>query len=216
MQGNVEHFSISSNDSIWHENEQIAKRTNCDEPSMKKFNDFYSYEENYHKNASSPSDHCYTEQQQNNNNNNDEEDEESQCYFINSTTYENLDLDQQNPFNKYKNHIMEKYLRDCQKPENRFKKNDYDDKPSIISKWLESAANFKPSENNYLQWTFNKTLRKKIKKIEQIDYQQQQQQQHGREELDAAEALTKLANAYNSRKICAITTLTTTSHLSQI
>lgn len=197
VQGNVEHFSICSDDSIWHEPEMAQKY----ERNNKKFHDFYSYEENYHKNSSS--DHCYIENEKliiTNNNNNNEEDE-SQCFFISSTTSEN-DLDQ-NPFaqhvSKYKNHIMEKYLRDCQKPENRKLKDEtinYDDKPSMISKWLESAANFKPSQNSYLNWTLNSNQRRKMKKNnDNINYQQ-----HGREELDAAEALTKLANAYNARK----------------
>lgn len=197
MQGNVEHFSICSEDSIWHENE-LSERFQSSNNINKKFNDFYSYEENYHKNSSS--DRCYTDGPHVNNNNNEEVSQ--QCFYISSTTSEN-ELEQ-NPFsqhvNKYKNHIMEKYLRDCQKPENQFNEENYEDKPSMISKWLESAANFKPSEKNYLNWTFNKTQHKKLKKNDLINYQQQQQQ-HGREELDAAEALTKLANAYNSRKL---------------
>lgn len=226
MQGNVEHFSICSDDSIWHEAENLANdyekqsiinnnNHHYHQHHPQKFDDFYSYEENYHKNSTS--DHCYTEQNNNNNNNtnNNNEDDESQCFFISSTTSENELLLDQNPFsqqvNKYKSHIMEKYLRDCQKPENQLLKadginyaNNNNDKPSMISKWLESAANFKPSQNNYLNWTFsNKTHRnKKTRKIDRnhVNGNYNHEQQHGREELDAAEALTKLANAYNSRK----------------
>ncbi|KAJ8972484.1 hypothetical protein NQ317_012315 [Molorchus minor] len=58
--------------------------------------------------------------------------------------------------NKYKNHIMEKYLKDCQKPEYNTLEIAEESKPSMISKWLESAANFKPSESSYLDWTFSK------------------------------------------------------------
>lgn len=204
MHGNVEHFSICSNDSIWHEREAASA---C-EPTNKKYdlNSFYHYEANYHKNAT---DQCYVGNSQNNNNNNnnneynDEDDTEPQCFFVSSTTTENEP--DSNPFsqhvNKYKNHIMEKYLRDCQKPENQLQEEitnkDDSGKPSMISKWLESAANFRPSQNNYLNWTLAKAHKKKCKKpsrTERINYQQ-----HGREELDAAEALTRLANAYNSK-----------------
>ncbi|XP_001811513.2 homeobox protein Mohawk [Tribolium castaneum] len=140
VQGNVEHFSICSDDSIWEE-------PDSDE---------------------SPPDHSYTTFEHDNNNR----------YFANSPEREI-----ENPFSqaKYKNHIMEKYLRDCQKP-------DDDVKPSMITKWLESAVNFTPSENNYVHWTFSKNQKKKKKEVAS-------QVCHGREELDAAEALTRLANA---------------------
>lgn len=48
---------------------------------------------------------------------------------------------------KYKNQIMEKYLRgldDSQKSS---------DKCGLeLSKWLESAANFTPDKKNYIEW----------------------------------------------------------------
>lgn len=46
---------------------------------------------------------------------------------------------------KYKNHIMEKYLRglDCTN----------NNKGGMeLSKWIESAANFTPDKNNYIEW----------------------------------------------------------------
>lgn len=87
---------------------------------------------------------------------------------------------------------MEKYLRDCQKPEN------YSQQPqtniglegsSIVNRWLMSAANFRPNENNYLNWSVN-TGKKKKKLGNEV---------HGKEELDAAEALTTLANARSGK-----------------
>ncbi|XP_028134207.1 homeobox protein Mohawk isoform X1 [Diabrotica virgifera virgifera] len=163
VQGNVEHLSICSNDSIWEESDKTSSYTN----------DKYAQEK-----------HLYEETYFNNNNN----DIQNQCYYISSTT----ENDHENPFSqntcKYKNHMMEKYLRDCQKP---FQTSD-DTKP-MMSKWLKSAANFIPSESSYLDWTLSKiNINKKRLKINEhgVDVMM-----HGREELDAAEALTTLANS---------------------
>lgn len=66
----------------------------------------------------------------------------------------------------------------------------------MISRWLESAVNFRPSENNYLHWTLSKPAKKKFKKgANNAGFIQ-----HGREELDAAEALTRLASAHSALK----------------
>ncbi|XP_065164990.1 homeobox protein Mohawk isoform X3 [Atheta coriaria] len=117
-----------------------------------------------------------------------------QCFFISSTT-EGAECVEDNPFaqhNKYKSHIMEKYLRDCQNPANY----EYSEitKPSMISRWLESAANFKPSEKNYLYF------HEVDEKVEEKKSKCKNQAPHGREELDAAEALTTLAFAHNLLK----------------
>lgn len=174
VQGNVEHFSICSDDSIWEDSEKN-----------------YEYgSENY--NSTEYRSKQYHETEQFNNNTNEIQ---NQCYYISSTTETETDL---NPFsqssNKYKTQIIEKYLKDCQKPENRFDQSLIEEnKPSMISKWLESAANFKPNENNYIEWTYPKQSKNKIKKtVETID---NLLLIHGREELDAAEALTTLANS---------------------
>ncbi|XP_057666434.1 homeobox protein Mohawk isoform X2 [Diorhabda carinulata] len=173
VQGNVEHFSICSEDSIWEESDHTSNNTN----------DIFETKNNYK--TENPE---YTEKYFNNNNNNNNI--QNQCYYISSTT----ENDPENPFsqnvNKYKNHIMEKYLKDCQKP---FDDN-VDNQPSMISKWLESAANFKPSENSYLNWTFTKNTKKRVKSSENNLLI------HGREELDAAEALTSLANSKFNKK----------------
>lgn len=61
------------------------------------------------------------------------------------------DADIKQPFGfsntKYKNQIMEKYLRGLDaSPENKAKYG------LELSKWLESAANFTPDKNNYIEW----------------------------------------------------------------
>ncbi|CAG9771202.1 unnamed protein product [Ceutorhynchus assimilis] len=141
VHGNVEHFSICSEDSIWEEPE---------------------FEHQYVKS------HLY---------NNNNSDTQNQCYYVSSTT----EMDS-NPFSqsvKYKNHIMEKYMRDCRQ------QNPEMDKPSMIAKWLQSAEKFRPEEGNYIDYCFEKPQKKK--KMTFL--------LHGKEELDAAEALTSLANS---------------------
>ncbi|CAG9813867.1 unnamed protein product [Phaedon cochleariae] len=187
VQGNVEHFSICSEDSIWEETE-----TN-----------YNYYEEEVYERASATlkfqerTGEYHHEPFQNNNNNNFGSNEtQNQCYFVSSTTESEVD---NNPFaqcsNKYKNHIMDKYLRDCRKSGCGGLDNLEESKPSMISKWLESAANFKPSESSYLDWTFQKSSKKKMKKSPSGETSDGLLVVHGREELDAAEALTTLANA---------------------
>lgn len=61
-------------------------------------------------------------------------------------------LEQKPPFNyftnaKYKNQIMEKYLRGLNGTQPNKKKCGLE-----LSKWLESAANFTPEKNNYIEW----------------------------------------------------------------
>lgn len=55
-----------------------------------------------------------------------------------------------NSFNaKYKNQIMEKYLRglDTDSSDSQPKKHGME-----LSKWLESTAKFTPDKNNYIEW----------------------------------------------------------------
>lgn len=144
-------------------------------------------------------------------NNNEEEENhdqnQQQCFYITSTT-EPDSADQLSSLslsggNKYKNHIMEKYLRDCQKPLDDVlekTKGEEDHKPPILSKWLESAAKFRPSQNNYLNWTFGNGRSEKksgsTKNKTNKQCEEKNSTTHGREELDAAEALTRLANVH--------------------
>ncbi|XP_017774896.1 PREDICTED: homeobox protein Mohawk [Nicrophorus vespilloides] len=181
VQGNVEHFSICSDDSIWHEMENNSSdfEQKTYEYDRKAYDFSYKPKEEYVVQRNHGSD--------------------IQTFYISSTT----EPEPENPFaqHKYKNHIMEKYLKDCQKPDNVSSKvNGETEKPSMISRWLESAVNFKPSQNNYLDWTYEKIEKKRPKKTANnnntIIINNNDQQQHGKEELDAAEALTTLANAH--------------------
>lgn len=86
-----------------------------------------------------------------------------QCFQISSTTNEMQQSDphKQQYFTnstKFKNHIMEKYLRGLDDETNNNNNEDINmndgqlpenDKKPELSKWLESTANFQPSKNNY-------------------------------------------------------------------
>lgn len=212
MHGNVEHFSICSEDSIWHEPD-ANERANTSTRAAKK----YDYNDQLELNDTKTLSILETKQ--------------TPLFFANDsyptfTTIENRkflvsngelrdcspeEKDETNLFaqnaNKYKNNIIEKYLRDCQRPENYLgdenEKVNSDEltKPSMISKWLESAANFRPSENNYLNWTLMNAQRRKSNKRVANKLAESCGQQHGKEELDAAEALTRLASANVSIKL---------------
>lgn len=176
VQGNVEHFSICSEDSIWEEPELTANKDLQNYDVTQLVSEINAV--NFKSYTDKKSQLLFDQIQLHNNN----------CL-----PYEEAEI--HNPFsqntNKYKNHIIEKYLRDCQKPDNYGDGYLEDDvnKPSMISRWLESAENFKPSENNYLNWTLMNSQRRKTKKSVKSE------ETHDKEELDAAEALTSLANA---------------------
>ncbi|XP_018320742.1 homeobox protein Mohawk [Agrilus planipennis] len=202
VRGNVEHFSICSDDSIWQEAESFEsqeEQINFKGVEEGCENDDATVENtNYYKN------NCCAVGDKNQN---FPVHSSRQCNknIVNGCiTSTDREREEANPFSqhssKYKNHIMEKYLRDCQKPYfvepedvDKCNENELDNKPSMISKWIESAQNFQPSEYSYVQWTFPKSQKRKSKKQERDDTEIYQH--HGREELDAAEALTKLALA---------------------
>lgn len=118
---------------------------------------------------------------------------------------------------KYKNQIMEKYLRGLEgSPDSKGKCG------LELSKWLESAAKFTPEKNNYIEWDSKKYAIKSYIPIittefyglclyicrlcsKQDEYQDQYMAEtnisniHQKEELDAAEALTFLAGNFKSR-----------------
>lgn len=61
------------------------------------------------------------------------------------------------PFNyfssaKYKNHIMEKYLRGLESSQLSNNNNSNKKCDLELSKWLESAANFTPDKKSYIEW----------------------------------------------------------------
>lgn len=83
-------------------------------------------------------------------------------------------------------------MRDCRNPEYPPARTAETDKPSMITKWLQSAEKFRPNEGNYIDWSFNKPQKKKQQPKVETD---SVFLVHGKEELDAAEALTSLANS---------------------
>uniref|UniRef100_A0A1B0GLW9 Homeobox domain-containing protein n=2 Tax=Phlebotomus papatasi TaxID=29031 RepID=A0A1B0GLW9_PHLPP len=93
---------------------------------------------------------------------------------------------------KYKNHIMEKYLQDVESEQNKLVM-------PQLSKWLESAANFTPNKNNYIDW--HPGIGRADKKARNHDNNNTfDLRMHQKEELDAAEALTSLAGNFRNRK----------------
>lgn len=74
------------------------------------------------------------------------------------------DADMKQPFNyfsnpKYKNQIMEKYLRGLDETQENKSKCGLE-----LSKWLESAANFTPDKNNYIEWESNRCAHYELNK----------------------------------------------------
>lgn len=68
--------------------------------------------------------------------------------------------------------------------------------PMLLSKWLESAARFQPSESNYSWWADEKKKRPETK-LQRITINTMAISRHDRDEVEAAVALTALASATN-------------------
>ncbi|XP_063701890.1 homeobox protein Mohawk [Culicoides brevitarsis] len=137
----------------------------------------------------------------------------SPCYQICSTVDPNFDFKpNQDTFypqtQKFKNHIIEKYLRGLDESSNlkpptdpSFTDNNNNQFSYVnseqttiltgpqLSKWLESAANFTPSRENYIEWY----------RMENDNNKQKTNDTHHTEEIEAAEALTKLAINFRNR-----------------
>lgn len=99
-------------------------------------------------------DHCYTPRKSSSPGNGSQ----AQCFQISSTTDDARMDEAQIEYNKafsntkYKNHIMEKYLRGLNESKGDFK----EPKKPQLSKWLESAAKFTPEKNSYIDWNLTK------------------------------------------------------------
>ncbi|XP_037024644.1 homeobox protein Mohawk isoform X3 [Bradysia coprophila] len=213
--GNVEQFSICSSDSIWGDEERanaimydFDSTSECYRNSMDyNCNEFDDVQRPPVKQPSSDYKDCYhsvsnvrTEYDQRHNVAFPKE----QCFQVSSTT--NSPSTTVTPNNgtdgkttsslfsnaKYKNHIMEKYLRglDCANNKNSSSGG------VELSKWLESAANFQPNKNNYIEWESNRNKTNRNKPQLVVDATN-----HEKEELEAAEALTSLAGNYRNRMI---------------
>lgn len=119
--------------------------------------------------------------------------------------------------NKYKSHIIEKYLRGLDDSNNDLNNNlsngNNHSKPEL-TKWIISAENFTPSKNSYLDWdsryltvinfkcyifyfitSRSKSDKSKRTKMEQTYFVIP----HEKDELEAAEALTRLASNFKHR-----------------
>lgn len=222
--GNVEQFSICSNDSIWGDEEhcsqltddtptysenydQVEGKDNCSLTIFNNNSEYFNREyqndncqytngyyvgPDYHNNLnSSPTDHCYTPRKL----------FQPQCFQVSSTTddQQSSTIDDENYKNqqqgftsntKYKQQMMEKYLRDTSQSSSASTSS------PELSKWLESAANFTPNKNNYIDWNSHRSKSERRRpKSDSVN----ETTIHLKEELDAAEALANLACNYRQR-----------------
>lgn len=207
--GNVEQFSICSEDSIWEETDPASPDSVANKP-----------------------DHCYSSAcpEISIGNYNDKPQNvqvKPQCYRVSSTT-ENRNFYSDSSvqsINKYKSHIMEKYLKGLGTKElNASKMSDTGDQPILLTKWLESAAKFQPRQSNYVAWVTSSNGKFRSNTIGQgkmsdfssdcfdssktkssyekaFDYRNESSNViyiHGQEEVEAAVALTRLAGLFRS------------------
>jgi len=173
--GNVEQFEINSGDSIWGDGNESLDFDSFDEDSdteaqdlSKPTNDMHFDDQQFKaaltSMAQSLPNRSFFNSQSSTQFAMNFLAQAQQCFQISSTTNDMQQSDQQKQFfanpNKFKNHIMEKYLRglDDETNNNMIIDNDINmnnnqlpenyKKPEL-SKWLESTANFQPSKNNY-------------------------------------------------------------------
>ncbi|XP_068621505.1 iroquois-class homeodomain protein irx-2 [Battus philenor] len=146
-QGNVEQFSICSDDSIWSEPELPSP----DRDSL-------------------------------HNDNRLERSSESNSDYQHLDTDSSLSLEKCESFNNNSNEIDHR----CAKTES----SKIITSPLLLSKWLESAARFQPSETNYSWWAEGRRRKPDIKSQFSINTLR-----HDRDEVEAAVALTALASA---------------------
>ncbi|XP_017088823.3 homeobox protein Mohawk [Drosophila bipectinata] len=190
--GNVEQFSISSEDSIWEEEMRSCPAE--DEDNYYDDDELSSHSTGSDGNANNASTSAYKPN-----------------FYV-----ESADLEERIPLlttvaagkAKYKHQMMEKYLRDSSTVEDEVPK-----PATQLNKWLESAAKFTPDRNNYhIEWNTN---RQKLNGNNGQDRHNQSQviftsdataaaalddrwMLHHKDELDAAEALANMA--FNCRQ----------------
>ncbi|XP_030036204.2 uncharacterized protein LOC115451930 [Manduca sexta] len=150
-QGNVEQFSICSDDSIWSEPEPDSRE-----------HDHTEIDEDFIDSPETIRDH----------NDPDTSALKEKCNNINNNYSYDLQHSDENT------HLETKNLTS----------------PMLLSKWLESAARFQPSESNYAWWA-NGKRRKPEAKIQRITINTITR--HDRDEVEAAVALTALATSAN-------------------
>ncbi|XP_067006780.2 homeobox protein Mohawk isoform X2 [Anabrus simplex] len=218
-QGNVEQFSICSDDSIWEEEELLSDTEQSKVADISSSPSALSYTVN-----ATAMDHSYSalvrRQGEEDNEVNSKEQPQAQCSQISSTTAEeepSPSLPSAPASTKYKSHMMEKYLRDLEvtgssddsasgRRSKRQKKETCP--PLLLSKWLESAARYQPGQS-YVTWsaknvTWRSPTTKDTKKSRRWNVSGVESPSvdstgfwsasgHHREELDAAVALTCLS-----------------------
>lgn len=188
--GNVEQFSLCSDDSIWEEQDLSDPDEDGDglstSPSL-----------SYVINAAAM-DHSYSALFHRNDND-EQVAKPDEC--LNFTISHNQDT---LPTNKYKNLIMKKYLTDLKlNTDNNSTVADTNatcssatQHPMQLSKWLESAAKYKPGQS-YITWSAkNITWHSDVNNPSTVTEGDVWSTGHQREELDAAEALTRLSSLH--------------------
>ncbi|XP_016979375.1 homeobox protein Mohawk isoform X2 [Drosophila rhopaloa] len=186
--GNVEQFSISSEDSIWEEEMRSGP---ADDDEGDDDDELSSHSTGSDGNANNDSTSPY----------------KKNLYM------ESADLSDRIPMlptvqvtrTKYKHQMMEKYLRDTSTAEESIQPG------TQLNKWLESAAKFTPDRNNYhIEWNTSRQKNSKSNSCGQSHGQVMFNSDataagcgdswmlHHKDELDAAEALANLA--FNCRQ----------------
>ncbi|RVE54158.1 hypothetical protein evm_001281 [Chilo suppressalis] len=147
-QGNVEQFSICSDDSIWSEPETLSPNDSLDitESRYADSSDTMEYQREDSNTSSLSKEKCEIF-------NNNVEDIREETKSITS--------------------------------------------PLLLSKWLESAARFQPSETNYYSWWADDRRRKMEKPDCRVPKMALKTLRHDKDEVEAAVALTALAGATN-------------------
>ncbi|KAH8262321.1 hypothetical protein KR038_003464 [Drosophila bunnanda] len=188
--GNVEQFSISSEDSIWEEDMRSCPAADDDDFEDDGDDDGLSS----HSTGSDGNAH------------NDSTSQYKPNFYIESA--EELSGRIRMPTTtvgraKYKHQMMEKYLRDSSAGEAA---NNNPQPGAQLNKWLESAAKFTPDRSNYhIEWTSTRQKSSVGNGQSQLMFSNDAAASRGdswmlhhKDELDAAEALANLA--YNCRQ----------------
>lgn len=147
-QGNVEQFSICSDDSIWSEHEQASLHTGSlemDASMSDSPEQTIEYPQDDSDASSASKEHC----------------------------------------DNFNNNSCDVSHRNCTQEETKNITS-----PLLLSKWLESAARFQPSETNYSWWADGQRRKPEPKTQKSIHTSH-----HDRDEVEAAMALTTLASA---------------------
>ncbi|XP_041631907.1 homeobox protein Mohawk isoform X2 [Drosophila kikkawai] len=184
--GNVEQFSISSEDSIWEEEMRSCPAAEDDDFDEDGDDDGLS------SHSTGSDGNAHTSQYKPN-------------FYVESAgeLYGRIGMPTMVGKAKYKHQMMEKYLRDTSAGE---AVNNIPQPGAQLNKWLESAAKFTPDRSNYhIEWnstrqktTFGNGQSQLMFSNDSAATRGDSWMLHHKDELDAAEALANLA--YNCRQ----------------